>query len=207
MDDPPIEYNIEYIYLTGVFPLLSSLFFIDSKYKVLVGSICFYLVIEWLNSRFLDIRLDGLISYTSFIGMFLRSLMIISFLISYQLKIRHAKYVAYSSLMIILVYHLYEGIMIRIGTDDVEYDSLGNRSYLSKKSLNIILGLIMGVIGSIFRFKGLFSPADIILLFIGGALIVYSLLFVDSSDNYDIRKRASSSEFYQRKDLSSGIYS
>ena len=110
-------------------------------------------------------------------------------------------------LMIILVYHLYEGIMIRIGTDDVEYDSLGNRSYLSKKSLNIILGLIMGVIGSIFRFKGLFSPADIILLFIGCALIVYSLLFVDSSDNYDIRKRASSSEFYQRKDLSSGIYS
>lgn len=207
MDDSQIEYNIEYIYLTGVFPLLSSLFFIDSKYKILVGSICFYLVVEWLNSRFLDIRLDGLISYTSFIGMFLRSLMIISFLISYQLKIRHAKYVAYSSLMIILVYHLYEEIMIRIGTDDVEYDSLGNRNYLTQKSLNIILGIIMAIVGSIFRFKGLFSPADIILLFIGSAVIVYSLLFTEHSNNYDTRRRASSSEFYQRKGLSSGIYS
>ena len=150
-------YNIEYIYLTGIFPLLSSLLFINSNYRMLIFSICLYLIIEWLNARYLDITINGLITYTNFLGMFLRSLMIISFLVYYFSKLRYAKNVSYITLFVILAHYAYEKIMIFLGTDTIEYNSTGKKNFLSHEIINIILGLIIIVVGVVFKFRNLHS--------------------------------------------------
>tara|TARA_B100001287_G_C22683086_1_gene531644 strand:+ start:638 stop:1246 length:609 start_codon:yes stop_codon:yes gene_type:complete len=201
-----MSYQIEYLYLVPAIPILALSLFISDTYKTFLRILVFYLTLEWINSRYLDITLGGFIDYSSILNMFIRSLTIISFIVYNFIKIPQAKIVSIISLFIWLSYFLYEKIMIVIGTDTIEYDQFGNKNYLSSEPVGIAIGLLLLIIGTIFKMRNIFNPLGIIMLILGASLILYMLLFYNSSSNYGIRRRASKSEFYERKDLDNGIY-
>ena len=201
-----MSYQIEYLYLVPAIPILALSLFISDTYKTFLRILVFYLILEWINSRYLDITLGGFIDYSSILSMFIRSLTIISFIVYNFIKIPQAKIVSIISLFLWLSSFLYEKIMIVIGTDTVEYDQFGNKNYLSSEPFGIAAGLLLLIIGTIFKMRNIFNPLGIIMLILGASLILYMLLFYDSSSNYGIRRRASMGEFYERKDLDNGIY-
>ena len=201
-----MSYQIEYLYLVPAIPILALSLFINDTYKTFLRILVFYLTLEWINSRYLDITLGGFIDYSSILNMFIRSLTIISFIVYNFIKIPQAKIVFIISLFLWLSSFLYEKIMIVIGTDKVEYDQFGNKKYLSTEPVGIAIGLLLLIIGTIFKMKNIFNPLGIIMLILGTSIILYMLLFYNSSSNYGIRRRASTSEFYEREDLDNGIY-
>lgn len=201
-----MSYQIEYLYLVPAIPILALSLFISDTYKTFLRILVFYLTLEWINSRYLDITLGGFIDYSSILSMFIRSLTIISFIIYNFIKIPQAKIVSIISLFLWLSSFLYEKIMIVIGTDTIEYDQFGNKNYLSSEPLGFAFGLLLLIMGTIFKMRNIYNPLGIIMLILGTTIILYMLLFYNSSSNYGIRRKASKSEFYERKDLDNGIY-
>ena len=201
-----MSYQIEYLYLVPAIPLLALSLFINDKYKTFLRILVFYLLFEWINSRYLDINLSGVIDYSSIFNMFIRSLTIISYIVSKLTNLPYARNISIISLFLLLSSFLYDKIMILIGTDLIEYDQFGNKTYLSSEPITIGIGLLLLIIGTILKVRNIYNPLGIIMLISGVFLILYMLLFYDKNSNYGIRRRGSLSEFTERNYLDSGIY-
>ena len=208
--DVGFTYLIPIIIIVGIWPVLSVN--TKSNYKLsvkFVGVLCLYFILEWLNSRYFDINLDGLITYTSLYDITVRLLFFLSLILWYNYNKVGFKYLAgFIFFFLWIGKYVYDLIMVEIGTDLIQYDSIGNKQYIGRKPLYLLLGIFMTIIGGAFKYYSIFNPSGIFILIIGGGMLLYNIFFYDTVDsgNYDIRKRASTSEFNERKDLSDGIY-
>tara|TARA_Y100000389_G_scaffold114367_1_gene111539 strand:- start:376 stop:1017 length:642 start_codon:yes stop_codon:yes gene_type:complete len=208
--DVGFTYLIPIIIIVGIWPVLSVN--TKSNYKLsvkFVGVLCLYFILEWLNSRYFDINLDGLITYTSLYDITVRLLFFLSLILWYNYNKVGFKYLAgFIFFFLWIGKYVYDLIMVEIGTDLIQYDSIGTKQYIGRKPLYLLLGIFMTIIGGALKYYSIFNPSGIFILIIGGGMLLYNIFFYDTVDsgNYDIRKRASTSEFNERKDLSDGIY-
>tara|TARA_B100000575_G_scaffold70752_1_gene55026 strand:+ start:510 stop:1172 length:663 start_codon:yes stop_codon:yes gene_type:complete len=138
----------------------------------------------------------------------------------------YTKYSGFTFLFLLIAYSLYEKIQIEMGIDTVQYKSESRlapelQDNIRKSTTSLMIGsvsLLAGLVGNFGIYRNIYSWVyiryiSIVLMIIGGiSLFWYFFYGVDDNpdgnliSDYAIRRKASTSEFFERRDMDSGIY-
>lgn len=202
-----MTYNIEPLYLVPfLFTLVVGYAFPSKRKLMFINSA--YFIGEWINHHAINFEIDRLISYSDLYSIFIRAFTFVSFSLWKFSDIEWAKYTTYIAFVLWVGRYIYEKFMIEINLDTVEYDNSGNKQNISRPWILLLsfLSLSLGVILKYFEFA---NPSGLIMSVFGGFGLLFSLyqvIFTNEYEKYGIRRNASYGEFYERKDINSGVY-
>lgn len=202
-----MTYNIEPLYLVPFLFTIVVGYAFPSKRKIMFINGAYFLA-EWINHHTINFEIDRLIAYSDLYSIFMRAITFISFTLWKYSDIEWAKYTTYLAFVLWFGRYIYEKIMIEINLDTVEYDNSGNRKIISRPWIFLLsfFSLSMGIALKNFN---ILNPSGIVMSVLGAFGLLYSLyqlIFTNDYQKYGIRKRASYGEFYERKDINSGVY-